>query len=125
MSSHPIRIDALPEPHLQNIREFLLLDEFLESDEGTRARWFTYVADTERSLCKLYKQEPSTPGLRDAIAIGVGFSEEFRRFVFDRAPADAQAPGRYAEFVCAGAGTLINQCSDRRKEEGGDVALSR
>lgn len=126
MSAHPVRIDALPEPYLQGIREYLQLDSFLVSDDETEARWLGYIAETEQSLCRLHKQEPSTPALRAAVEIGLGFSTDFRKFVVGNGGAEeARNAEAYAPIVSAGAGTMINQCSERRKEKGGDVAVSR
>jgi hypothetical protein len=124
MSKHPVRIEALPEPHLRTKREYLRLDGFFKRKEVVE-EWLSYVTETELSLCRLQKREPRTPELREAIAIGLGMSEELRLFVVKVSPTDAREPLAFAEVVRAAAGTLIDLCSERRREEGGDVAVAR
>jgi hypothetical protein len=126
MSAHPVRINALPEPDLQTIQEYFKLHGFLTSDGEIESRWLGYIAETEQSLCRVHKQEPSTPALRAAVEISLGFSEEFRKFVVRKGGTkEASKAETYFPIVSAGAGTMINHCSERRKNEGGDIANPR
>jgi hypothetical protein len=124
MSKHPVRIEALPEPHLRTKRDFLRLKDFFKKDDVAE-EWFNYLTETELSLCRLHKGEPRTPELREAIGVGLGLSDELRIYVVKRSRNDAEGHENFAEAIRAAAGTLIDLCSEQRKEDGGDVALAR
>jgi hypothetical protein len=126
MSAHPVRADALPEPHLVTTSETFRLTEFLGDSAGRYDEWARYISETEKSLCRLYGYEPSTMLVRAAIVVGLRMSNEFRKFVIDNGGAEeARVEETYLVILEAGAGTIIHQCTERRREGGADVAISR
>lgn len=119
MSLHPAGRDPFGAPHLRTTSEVFKLNEFLMADKVARARWCAYVADTAQSLRNLEGQEPTAELLRKGVAVGLGMSEAFRRFVSDNGGAEeARIEASYIEIVQAGAGTIVEECSDRRENGG-------
>lgn len=126
MSSHPVRTDALPEPHLVTTSEVFRLEEFLGDSDERYNEWHQYISETEKSMCRLYGSEPSTTLVRAAIVVGLRMSKQFRKFVVDHGGAEeARMEETYFVILEAGAGTIIHQCTERRREGGADVAISR